>query len=155
MNISFALTTEQVRRRIKLETRRLNWENLVPGQPLNGMVKCQGLKKNEHPEFITAIRTVHVRRERLDKITPDAVVREGFPNLSPAEFVGMFCKHNGCQPSTKVTVIAFEYPWRVFHLRGGCRSDDSFIWWATSPDVVSFQWKGHLVTSIQPCLDRF
>ena len=114
MNISFALTTDQVRRRLKLETRRLGWEKYVGHHSiLRGIVKGQGLKKGEHPEPITDIRIVRCWRERLDAITPEAVFREGFPNSGPECFINMFCQHNKCQPSTVVTVIAFEYPWTV------------------------------------------
>jgi hypothetical protein len=120
MNISFALTTEQVRRRIKTETRRLGWQPLMEkfqwtGEYpiLQGIVKGQGLKKGEHPELITPVRIVHMWREPLNKITEPAVVREGFPHLSPREFVDMFCQHNSCKRNTVVTCIAFDYPWRV------------------------------------------
>lgn len=117
MNISFALTTDQVRRRIKTETRRLGWEKFTdhrqPCAILHGIVKGQGLKKGEHPEPITDVRIVRAWRERLDAITPEAVFREGFPNGGPEWFVNMFCQHNKCQPSTVITVLAFEYPWLV------------------------------------------
>ncbi len=37
------------------------------------------------------------------------VVKEGFPNLSPTEFVDMFCKANKCQPETIVRRMEFEH----------------------------------------------
>jgi len=37
------------------------------------------------------------------------VVKEGFPKLTPAEFVAMFCEHNGCAPDAEITVLEFEY----------------------------------------------
>lgn len=37
------------------------------------------------------------------------VIREGFPDLTPAEFVAMYCRHNGCTPETVVTRLAFSY----------------------------------------------
>jgi len=119
MNISFALTTDQVRRRIKTETRRLKWHKLVEASErgehpvLRGIVKGQGLKRGEHPEPITDIRVARAWRERLDAITPEAVTREGFPGKNPAWFVNMFCEHNQCRRFDEITVISYEYPWRV------------------------------------------
>ena len=79
--ISFMLTQDQVLDGTKTQTRRLGW----------------GL-----------IRVKRVRRERLDKITKADVVAEGFPDMSPAEFVAFFVKANKCRPETIVTVIDFE-----------------------------------------------
>ena len=41
-------------------------------------------------------------------------VREGFPQLTPEQFVAMFCaSHKGCTPDTTVTRIEFRYRERV------------------------------------------
>lgn len=37
------------------------------------------------------------------------VVREGFPYLTPTEFVDMFCKANKCKPETIVHRMEFEH----------------------------------------------
>jgi hypothetical protein len=108
-HISFALTTPQIRARSKTVTRRLGWRNLQPGTLLQGCVKCQGLKKGERVEKLCVIRVVAARIEPLNAITQEDVVREGFPGMSPAEFVQMFCKHNGCTPGTAITRIEFTY----------------------------------------------
>jgi hypothetical protein len=34
---------------------------------------------------------------------------EGFPEMTPEEFVEMFCRLNGCQPDTIITRILFNY----------------------------------------------
>jgi len=57
---------------------------------------------------------VDVRRERLDELmVHNYAMREceleGFPNMLGPEFVTMFCKHMGGQPSQAVTRIEFEY----------------------------------------------
>lgn len=74
---------------------------------------CNGSGKITDPIVDLAIVEVtEVRRERLDAITPEAVVAEGFPQWTnaPGEFVEMFCRsHKGCTPSTEVTVIRFRY----------------------------------------------
>lgn len=46
-NISFMLTTEQVRTRIKTVTRRMGWRNSKPGDVLCGVEKGMGLKAGE------------------------------------------------------------------------------------------------------------
>ena len=114
--MSFALTTEQVRRRQKTVTRRLGWRFLKPGTLLQPVVKCQGIPKGGTVEKIGGpVRVKRVTRERLSALLADdewacsEVVDEGFGHLSPPEFVTMFCEHNGCKPGTYVTRIEFEY----------------------------------------------
>lgn len=107
--MSFALTTRQTRARKKDVTRRLRWLNLKPGTILQAVEKAQGLKRGEKVVRICLIKVVSVRRERLDKITKDECRREGFPEMSPADFVKMFCEHNNVAPSAKITRIEFAY----------------------------------------------
>lgn len=108
-NISFALTTNQIRNRTKTVTRRLGWKNLKPGDLLQACVKCQGLKKGEHPEKLCVIRVVSVRREKLWEVNGMECVLEGFPFKLPEHFTQMFCRHNKCEAWTEVTRIEFEY----------------------------------------------
>lgn len=108
-NISFALTTEQIRNRTKTVTRRLGWATLKPGTPLQACVKCMGLKPGEAIQRICVIRVVSVRRESLQEMSLDDVVREGFPDLNPISFIDMFCEHMGTARDTLVTRIEFEY----------------------------------------------
>ena len=37
------------------------------------------------------------------------VIREGFPILTPLEFVAMFCEHMKCAPDTEITRLEFRY----------------------------------------------
>lgn len=118
--MSFALTTSQVKARIKTVTRRLGWLNLRPGDRVQAVKKCMGLKKGESIEPLAIIRITDVRREQLRCMTDDLIYgaseceNEGFgdhPSLSfPHEFVRFFCStHKDCTPETVVTRIAFEY----------------------------------------------
>lgn len=114
--ISFALTTPQVRAHTKTVTRRLGWKNAKPGDVVQPIVKGQGLKKGEHVEKIDSpVRIIHVQRERLNRLLDGSLASirdmtmEGFPDLSPQQFVDMFCQHNGCRPHAYVTRIEFEY----------------------------------------------
>lgn len=108
-NMSFMLTTDQIRNRTKTVTRRLGWDFLKPGDVLNACVKCQGLKKGEHPEVICQIRVVRKSREELATTSTGDAGREGFPGMTGGEFVEMFCRHMKCEPTQIVNRIEFEY----------------------------------------------
>lgn len=111
-NISFSLTTDQVKRRTKTVTRRIGWRKLRNGQILNACVKCMGLRAGEKIVRLAQIRVVSVSTEPLNFILNRGrteCAREGFPDLSPQEFVAMFASHMKCQEDTEVTRIAFEY----------------------------------------------
>jgi hypothetical protein len=117
-NMSFSATTAQFRARTKTVTRRMGWRFLKPGDLVCGIVKGRGLKKGERVERLGTIRVLDVRREPLvalglehneARYGYDEVAREGFPDLSPWEFIDMSCSLNGCRPEDMVTRIEFEY----------------------------------------------
>ena len=117
-NISFSMSTEAVRNRTKTVTRRLGWWDLKPGDLLQAVEKCQGLKKGEHVKKLAVIRVVSVTAEPLSALLPchegdrygeTELTREGFPELDPFEFVDMFISHNHCNLDTIVNRIEFEY----------------------------------------------
>ena len=116
-NMSFALTVEQIQNGTKFVTRRLGWLHLKPGDMLRPVRKCMGLKPGEKIEALRdPVRVVGVRREALRAMLDsqeygnDECNFEGFPNLTPAQFVDMFCaSHKPCTPETVVTRIEFEY----------------------------------------------
>jgi hypothetical protein len=106
--MSFALTEPQFLDGSKDVTRRLGWEDLPPGEQLTAIRKGMGLAKGEKQVELGPILVVSARRERLDAIDQDDCRREGFPELTPAQFVAFFCKANGCKPETIVTRIEFR-----------------------------------------------
>ncbi len=114
-NISFALTTQQVRDRQKTVTRRLGWKDLKPGTLLQPVVKGMGLGKGGKVEKIDGpIRVVSVQREPLFQMGirhggRAECAREGFPELSPAGFIQMFMAHHKCDAREPVTRIEYEY----------------------------------------------
>lgn len=129
-NISFSLTTAQVIARSKTVTRRQGWENLKPGELLQGCEKCMGRRHGEPLIRLAVIEIVSVVREPLSRLLADPyggrkhtqserrfteyaheeMTREGFPGKSPLWFVEMFCNaHKGCTPSTIITRIEFRY----------------------------------------------
>lgn len=119
-NMSFMLTTEQVRARTKTVTRRTGWKTLKAGEVLCAVKKGMGLKKGEKIERLATIRVLSVRSEPLARLTTDVdygfeeCAKEGFahdPRLRrPSEFVEFFCRsHKGCEPASLVQRIEFEY----------------------------------------------
>ncbi|MFG6457884.1 hypothetical protein [Roseateles sp. BYS96W] len=119
--MSFALTVPQIQSGTKDVTRRLGWLQLKPGDLIQPVRKCMGLRPGESIERLRApLRIVDVRREPLDMMTTDLdygmaeVRREGFADHPtyrwPSEWVRMFCaSHKGCMPHSVVTRIEFAY----------------------------------------------
>jgi hypothetical protein len=116
-NISFALTTEQIRRQTKTVTRRVGWTFLKVGDLLQPVVKAQGIKKGAHVEKIGGpIRVEQVSREWMSDFVnrPDAnteCIREGFPAMTPRDF-NTFFRQSHPDPSADdllVTRIKFSY----------------------------------------------
>ena len=117
-NMSFFLTTQQFLDYHKDITRRTGWAFLKPGEHFMAVEKSQGLKKGGHirklgecicirnePELLWAI-------ERLPKRgIHSEVEREGFPDMSPKDFVKMFCEANKskkCTPDMIINRIEFR-----------------------------------------------
>jgi len=112
-NMSFMLTTQQVRDGTKTVTRRTGWWFLRPGDVVMACEKCQGLKRGEKIKRIRPIRILSTRGEELGDVTPAECVREGFPGLTPAEFIAMFARahkwRGTCADAAWVNRIEFEY----------------------------------------------
>lgn len=120
-NMSFALTTEQIRAGTKTVTRRAGWRFLKVGDIVRPVLKGMGLRPGEKIQPLRApIRIVSVQLEPPRALLDDigygmAEVRhegfEGDPRFpTPAAWVDWFCaSHKGCTPDTIVTRIEFEY----------------------------------------------
>jgi hypothetical protein len=114
-NISFMLTEPQFVDGSKDVTRRLGWLGAKKGDVLGAVRKSQGLKPGEKVERLGAVLLLDVRRECLDMILQDEAYgreecrREGFPNMTPEEFVDFFCKsHGNIDRWTEVTRLEFK-----------------------------------------------
>jgi hypothetical protein len=114
-NISFALTTAQFLDGSKSVTSRRGWMYAKAGQVVMGVERGQGLKKGEKVRKLGPIRFVNVRRELLCEMTDrpgygrSECQKEGFPHLTPAEFIEMFTAHNGGNADSGVSRIEFEH----------------------------------------------
>lgn len=107
--MSFMHTEQQILNRTKTETRRRGWRFLRPGDRLLAVRKAQGLKKGEKYHRLAVIEVVSVTLKCLDRITQKSVIAEGFPDMTPKQFVEMFCREMKCDPSQLVNVIKFKY----------------------------------------------
>ncbi len=114
-NMSFWLTVEQYKNKTKFVTRRLGWGFAKPGDIFNGVEKAQGLKAGEKMVILGQHVIVSSRWEPLNLMVLNPLYGyeecrlEGFPNLTPDEFVEMFCDANRCRPGEPVNRMAFEY----------------------------------------------
>ena len=109
-NISFAMTTEQVKAKTKTVTRRIAWWTLKPGTLLQPVEKGMGLKKGEKAVKIGGlIRVVSARKEPLNAITKEDIIREGFPEMSRDEFMAFFDKGHPCQRGIYMPVMRIEF----------------------------------------------
>ena len=108
-NMSFAMTTEQIKNRTKTVTRRFGWWFLKPGEIVCAVEKGMGLKKGEKVKRLGLIRVVSVRKEPLIAISVHDVAREGFPEMTPFQFCLMLVKHYKCSASDDINRIEFEY----------------------------------------------
>ena len=91
-NMSFFLTTTQFHARTKTVTRRLGWGFLKAGDVVMGVEKGQGIPKGGKVKRLGLIRIVYVRREALHRIPQWDVAKEGFPDMTAAAFIAMFCE---------------------------------------------------------------
>lgn len=115
-NMSFALTTEQIRNRTKTVTRRVGWAFLKPGDLVQAIEKGQGLKKGERVKRLCVLRVLSVRGEWMSdfRSRPDAQIecaREGFPEMTPQQFYAFF-RGSHADPGLddlRVTRIEFGY----------------------------------------------
>lgn len=114
-NMSFSLTTGQVRRREKTVTRRFGWRTLEPGTVLWAVEKAMGLKKGERVVRICPIRIVSNQAEPLSRMLDDPEYgaaearREGFPHLDGRGFVDFLLGSVGGDVAACPQRIEFAY----------------------------------------------
>lgn len=66
-------------------------------------------KRGEHVKRIGQILVTNARNERLCDITQADVILEGFPEMSRADFIAMFCQHHRIKPRRTVRRIEFQF----------------------------------------------
>jgi hypothetical protein len=125
-NMSFRMTTEQVKNQTKTVTRRVGWAFLKPGDLVQPIVKGQGLKKGETVQKIGGpIRIEKVTGEWMSDFLrrPDAQEecrREGFSRMTPQEFYRMFRRSHADPGADDLRVTRIEFSYVAANLNGGC-----------------------------------
>lgn len=107
-NMSFAMIGPEMYAEIKNVTRRFGWWFLKPGDRVMAVEKAMGLKKGEKIIQIYEIEIISTRPEPLEAITQADVIREGFPNWSPEQFINMPVNHYKADPKKIVNRIEFK-----------------------------------------------
>ena len=108
-NMSFAMTTEQIKDKTKTVTRRFGWNFLEPLTDIWAVEKAMGLKKGEKIKKLRLLHVMSVRKEPLNAITKEDCLKEGFPYFEPEDFVKMMCDHYKCKPNAMINRIEFIY----------------------------------------------
>ena len=108
--MSFALTKSAVIGQRKTITRRQGWANLKVGELIQPIEKGMGLKKGQKQKTLGCpIRILSIRQEPIEAIDQADVLLEGFFNMTPEEFISMYCKANRVLPSEYCRRIEYEY----------------------------------------------
>ena len=108
-NKSFFLTQEQYRNRTKTVTRRQCKRTPEVGERFMGIVKGQGLKKGEKVQKMHASTYTAVDWIFIWQISKEDVIKEGFPNWTPLQFINFYCKANRVQPGDVCCRQAFKH----------------------------------------------
>jgi hypothetical protein len=111
--MSVALTADAVVERRKTVTRRLGWRHAKRGMHLTLCRKVMGRKRRdgtvEPLVRLAEVEVVSVRRQQLCEIPLSDVAAEGFPEMTRAEFIEMFCREMHCSRYALVTRIEWRY----------------------------------------------
>lgn len=118
--MSVSLTEDAVVARTKTVTRRLGWTMLRTGDRITLCRKVMGRRRRdgsvEPLVRLAEVQVYDVRREPLDDLITGntdyghrEVMAEGFPQMTPEEFIAFFTSHMGCKPDHLVTRIEWRY----------------------------------------------
>lgn len=108
--MSVSMTEQAVRDRTKTVTRRKGWQFAKPGDRITLCRKVMGRQPGEPLVRFAEVEVVSVRREHLADITPAEVALEGFPGMTPEDFVRVyFVIAQGMTVDDEVTRIEWRY----------------------------------------------
>lgn len=154
-NMAFSKSIQAMREFRKTVTRRYGWANVKPAQIVQAVEKGQGIPRGEHVVPIHEIQLLTPRWERADLMITDQaygereVILEGFPELSPKEFVQMLCEMNKKRPDELVHRLEFRHLLRGKRNRIVVRGQDYFI----EPNRFELQLDGTLAGWFHPSKD--
>lgn len=109
--MGFQHSLAQVRNHSKTVTRRLGWKFLTLADMLYACEKSMGLRKGEKKIIYETLQPICLRWEPLNRmiVNPEygrqECIKEGFPHLSPKEFVDMVLKMHRAEKLTPESLI--------------------------------------------------
>lgn len=105
-----SLTIDAVRDRTKTVTRRHanTWANLKPGDTLTLIEKGMGLPKGTKQVVLCDVEIVSNRVEPLHLMDEDECDAEGFPEMSPSDFIEMWIESHGLNFPTQADFMAYD-----------------------------------------------
>lgn len=111
--MSFSATIDQMRAGTKTVTRRHpdTWAKLQPGARILAVEKAMGLAKGERQVPIGVIEIISNRVERAIDLTQEDVEREGFPGMTPSDWLTevWWGLHGPVEPTTKMRRLEFRH----------------------------------------------
>ena len=115
--MSCSMTIPQVRDGSKTVTRRApaTWEQLQVGDHLVLIEKGMGLPKGAKQVAIREAVVVDVRLEQLASVTEAECAAEGFPDMTPTEFMVFWANGHSVRwsdPSELLAVVCRRIEWR-------------------------------------------
>ena len=100
--MSFVMTIKQFKSQSKTVTHRFKWGELKEGDVMQIV-----MKPSKKP--LGLIRIISIRKQQLNEITQKDVIKEGFPNWTPEQFMENLINHYNISPNLLVNRIEFEY----------------------------------------------
>ena len=112
--MSCSLTVDEVLARTKTVTRRhlATWSGLSPGDHLTLIEKGMGLAKGEKQVVLDVVEVVSSLLVPLWPITRAEVNAEGFPEMSPNEFVEFWLISHGLDGADPQQTLVRRIEWR-------------------------------------------
>lgn len=107
-NMAFSMTTPQYVDYSKDITRRQGWLFLKKGDHVMAVEQGMGLKKGQKVKKLGAFEVLSNTRVPIDEINQSDVDREGFPDMSPEEFIAFYCDFNRVNPGDMCSRIEFR-----------------------------------------------
>jgi len=106
--MSCSLTIDAVRDRSKTVTRRHvdTWRDLKAGDRLTLIEKGMGLPRGSRQVVICEVEVVAVEIQPLYWMSPAECVREGFPHMSPGDFIELWRRTHGY--GRRMSQLTFE-----------------------------------------------
>ena len=108
--MSCSLTTDAVRMRTKTVTRRHvdTWRAVAAGDRLILVEKAMGLPKGAKQVVLAEVEIVSNDIVRLSDIDEDDCAREGFPDMTPAEFVDFWAHSHRVHWANQSSAVAYQ-----------------------------------------------